>query len=106
MIPGKEVEIGGKKYTLPPLNIASLRKHREFMSQAKHLADGSVEVGVEDVLKMTDIICDSFKRNYPEVNFAEIEEDLGIDKLIECFSAIMSVNGSGPALGEKKPGNP
>jgi hypothetical protein len=106
MIPGKEVEIGGTRYTLPPLNIASLRKHREFMSQARQLADGSVEAGVEEVLKMTDIICDSFKRNYPEVNFAEIEEHLDIEKLTECFTAVMRVNGSGPAMGESKPASP
>lgn len=106
MIPGKEVEIGGKKYTLPPLNIASLRKHMDFMKRAKHLADGSIEAGVEEVMEMTEIVKESLKRNHPEADFADIEEHLEIDKLTECFSAIMRVNGSGPALGEKKPGNP
>jgi len=106
MIPGREVEIGGEKYTLPPLNIASLRKHREFMNRARHLADGSVEAGVDEVLEMTEIVKESLKRNHPEANFAQIEEHLEIDKLTECFSAIMRVNGSGPALGEKKPASP
>jgi len=106
MIPGREVEIGGKKYTLPPLNIASLRKHREFMDKSKQLADGTIEPGVGEIFEMTDMVRDSLMRNYPEVNFAEIEEELDIAKVTECFLAVMKINGSGPALGEKKPGNP
>lgn len=106
MIPGKEVEIGGKKYTLPPLNIASLRKHREFMDRSKQLADGTTEPGMVDLLEMTDMVRDSLMRNHPDANFAEIEEHLDIVKLNECFLAVVRINGSGPALGEKKPGNP
>lgn len=105
MIPGQEVEIGGTKYTLPPLNIASLRKHKDFLSRSAEFASGASLPGVDDVLKMTEIIRDSFARNYPDTSFASLEDHIDIAKLSECFLAIMRVNGTGPATGEKKPGS-
>lgn len=106
MIPGKEVEIGGNKYVLPPLNIASLRKHREFMTRVRQIADGSIEAGPEDLLEMAEVVRDSLLRNHPDVDFELIEEHLDFAKVTECVTAIMRVNSSGPAMGEKKPGNP
>lgn len=108
MIPGKEVEIGGKKYTLPPLNIPSLRLHKAFLDRAKaeFVANPDL-IKFEDVAEMTDIVRESFTRNYPEVNFAEtIEPQLDMVKVSELFGMVMGANGAGPALGEKRPGNP
>ena len=107
MIPGKEVEIGGTKYTLPPLNIPSLRKHEALLNKGAAFAAGGLIPSATDILEMTQIVEESFKRNYPAVNFAEkIEEHLDIEKVTECFTAIMVAGSAGPRTGESKPASP
>lgn len=104
MIPGKEVEIGGTKYTLPPLNIPSLRKHEEFLNKGPSFGAGKLIPTATDILEMTEIVRESFMRNYAEVDFATVvEPNLDVPKVSECFGAIMTANAAGPATGESKP---
>jgi len=107
MIPGKEVEIGGVKYTFPPLNIPSLRKHKDFLDKGPSFSTGEKVPNATDILEMTELVHESFARNYPEINFAEkIEEHLDVLKVSECFTAVVAAGNAGPPPGEKKPASP
>lgn len=105
MIPGKEVEIGPTKYTLPPINLALRRAHKDFLARAVKIFDGSTKPTNEDVLEVGEIVAAAFKRNYPDVDFAAIEADMDDEKLLECFMAIMAAGRAGPPAGETKPGS-
>lgn len=107
MVPGVEVTIGDTKYTLPPINLAMRRAHKEFLSDAVKFAEGAVAPTNDDVLRMGEVIEASLKRNYPDIPFAKFEPDLDDEKLLECFIAILTAGRAGPQTGEpKQPGKP
>jgi hypothetical protein len=107
MIPGKEVEIGGTKYTLPPLNIPSLRKHETFLNKGPSFGKGGLIPTATDILEMAEIVRESFIRNYAEVDFEKVvEPHLDVPRVSECFTAVMTANAAGPATGESKPASP
>lgn len=105
MIPGVEVQIGDTKYTLPPINIALRRAHKEFLARALKFYDGSAMPTNEDVLEIAQIVSGALKRNYPEIDFGEIEAHLEDGKLLECFVAVMTAGLAGPKPGEARPGS-
>lgn len=106
LVPGKEVEIAGTKYTLPPVNIALRRLHKDFLARAVKFSDGGIVPSNDDILEMSQIVAGAMKRNYPELDFGTLEQYLDDEKLLECFIAVMAAGRAGPQLGETKPGSP
>jgi hypothetical protein len=89
MIPGKEVEIGGTTYTLPPINVKSARKHKEFLSNLA--TDGCGRLPrISAVEEMVDIVFESLIRNYPAANWAQIEAAMDCAKLVEVSAVVIS----------------
>lgn len=105
-IPGKEVEIGGTKYILPPINIRMRREFQDFLGKAAGFADGSVTPTNADVLEMGKIVIGALKRNYKdELDLVALEDGLDDVKLLECFVAVMAAGQAGPRPGEGTPGS-
>lgn len=105
MIPGEVITIGGKQYTAPPLNLASMRAHKAMMIKAYSMAKGSdAEPGPDDLLEMSEMLVESLQRNYPEITLSAIEADLDFPTLLSAFTKIISAGLQGPSLGETKPG--
>jgi hypothetical protein len=90
MIPGKEVEIGGTRYTLPPLNVASLRKHKDLLNKVAAYGGGKAVPEVLDAVGMADVVFESLVRNYPQAERDRLEENMDTAKLVEAFVAVIA----------------
>ena len=100
MINGKTISLSGEDFVLPPLNIATLKKHQVFFDS---LRDGQ---GQTNFAVMSEIILGSIQRNYPDMTQARLDELLDIGNIASAFQAVMSVSGFEAASGEAPPGNP
>lgn len=100
MIAGQKVSLGGTEYTVPPLNIAALKKHSESFD--KITRGEFTQSQLQDV--MVDVIYLSLKRNYPDMTIEKVEDIIDLGNIQATFNAVMAT--SGFSQGEARPGNP
>ena len=107
---GVEIEIGPKKYVLPPLSFKQLRQYGPLLKEygGKTQEELMKSVSLYDILRITPIEQAALARNYPEITLDEIEENLGIESaadgtLLNMVTALFGVSGvKAQALGEAK----
>lgn len=93
MIDGKTVKMGGKEWTVPPLNFKALKTFGPMlntMTPQQLVAEG----------KVLDLIHAALLRNYPELTVDELEDMLDMGNVMEITMAVLGVSG----LVEKQPG--
>ena len=105
MIPGVEVMIGDKKYTIPPLSLGQLRNGvmEKLRVHDQLITDGK---GYEATVAKGEIILAALSRNYPKLTLDELELDFGnVNSLWLATLGLAGFNPSGeaPATGEKTP---
>lgn len=103
MIPGVEIKLGDKVFTIAPLNFITLKKVAPLLKSFEKL-DGKTMPEAEDFDAMITIIHLAIKRNHPEVTSDEIGELLDMQNVMEVITKIMGASGSKSA-GEAKAGN-
>lgn len=100
MIPGTEITLGEKKYTMPPLNLFAIEKHDAFF---KRVVSGGVkmEVGSDDLKALGDVVYLSLRRNYPDITADDVKQNIDLSNMLAIFTAAMGVQGfSEPQPGE------
>jgi hypothetical protein len=86
LIPGTEVNLGGKLRTLAPLNAAAVKQHRDKIS--------AVFVGaVPDIEFVAVLAYLSLKRNEPDIKQADVDEMIDYGNLFDVWEAVMNVSG-------------
>jgi hypothetical protein len=88
MIEGAQIAIGGKKFTVPPLGVAGLKKWTSLQSAYAEMSD---EEQLDATIK---IIHAALVRNYPELTLEEIMESVHAWEIVELSRVL-------PALFEK-----
>jgi hypothetical protein len=109
MIPGKLINLGGKDYTLPPLNFAGLRKlGPKIQEVGGAYLSGNLFMDVDKVGVVAEIVLAALQRNYPDLTLEEVENFLDFANVKEVFPALMGVSGlefkEGHPEGEPAPG--
>jgi hypothetical protein len=87
MIPGIEIELGGRKLMVPPINLASL----EFLHERLSAFKGGVSI--EAVNTVLDATHAALKRNYPDIERSFLAEHLDVANMHEVMQAVMDVAG-------------
>jgi hypothetical protein len=100
LIDGVEVSMGGRKWTVPPLNLKQIKKFEPILKGLGNLDAGNVLAQSDGML---DVIHAAVARNYPEVTHEELEEMLDLGNLLPVVQAVMGV--SGLLRGEAKEGS-
>lgn len=104
MIRGTVIELGGKKYLLPPLNAAALELHEEFIQQA--LNSGLAEKdAIKGVSMIAELIYLALKRNYPDIDLAEVKTQIDFGNMQEMMACLFKTSGFVATVGEPAPGN-
>ncbi len=106
MFEGIEIDLGGKKYTVPPLNLARLKKALPILESIKSLDmenPGSLTMKQADAV--IQVIHLALSRNYPEMTEADVEEAVDLGNLMKIIPAIMGLSGLRES-GEKSAGSP
>lgn len=102
MIPGKNLDLAGRSWLVPPINFAALKKHRALIAEMR---TGSVELTDAQQDAMLDLIYLALRRNYPDITLEQVEEMIDLANMQPVFEAIMTVSGfEAAAAGESQPG--
>lgn len=87
LVPGIEIQLGGRTLTLAPLNFAALET---LMPQITGWTGG-----VDDASRSTvvDCVLASLKRNYPDITREFVLEYLDVANMLDIMAAVMDVGG-------------
>lgn len=95
MIPGKDIELGGGKYVVPPLTLGALQRFQARLSSY------SGTLNAEDVQTVIEVATAALQRNYPDMTTDQVADLIDLGNIQEVFMAVMSVSGLAPQ-GEAK----
>ena len=84
---GVQVQLGGTAYVLPPLTLGALE---EFDERIKAFEAAPL---VEQVQTVVDLVHRALKRNYPELQRAELTELMDVSNMFDLFVAVLRVSG-------------
>jgi hypothetical protein len=88
MIRGIPIEIGGKKYDMPPLGLDGLKVREEIMGRYAEMTDFERTEG------MIEIVHAALVRNYPDLTLQDVRRDIHSYEITALSAAL-------PALYEK-----
>jgi len=91
-VPGVELELGGEKRVVAPLNAAAVKQHRK---QLETLFSGAVP-DLELVARLLHL---SLLRNYPDMKLDQVEDWVDFGNVVEIFETLMNVSGMVTAVG-------
>lgn len=95
LLDGTKVNLGGRDFTVPPLNLKALRRLAPTISALADMADVPTP---EQVGQIAEVVHAAVVRNYPEITVDEMEELLDLGNIKAVLQAILS--GSGLTQGE------
>lgn len=96
LIPGIEIEICGRTWTVPPLTLGQIRRMWPELSTLKTdrlMADPGV---ITSVVKF---VTAALQRNYPDLTEEQVEEMLDIANAPAVFMAVMTGSGLKRSVG-------
>jgi hypothetical protein len=87
MIPGIQIEFGGRALILAPMNFATLEVMQERLTAWKGGMD------VESRTTVVDCVLASLQRNHPDVTREFVQQYLDVANMVELMSMVMDVGG-------------
>lgn len=93
MIEGKKISMGGKVYTIPPLNIKLFRQHKDAISQLTSVEEVKKLSNFEYIEMALPVVVDDLKRNYPELTLEKLETDLAVSDMAPVVAAMFAASG-------------
>jgi hypothetical protein len=97
MIPGVQVTMGGREWTVPPLTLGQLRW---LMPKVRQLTDIDAQMGEGQILILIEVVMAAMQRNYPDMTANAVENLLDLGNAAEVLRAVLM----GSGLRERKPG--
>lgn len=91
-VPGQEIELGGEKRILAPLNVAAVKQYRE---QIKKVFVGTLP----DIELVSTLAHASLKRNYPEVTPEQVDNWVDYGNLFEIWESLLNLSGLAVSAG-------
>ena len=90
MIKGIETDIGGTKFTVPPLSLGAVERFQDKFAAPT----GS------DII---DISLAALRRNYPALTRDELAELIDVENVQRVMEAVMQISNLVPTAGEARP---
>lgn len=95
MFPGFEIEINGKKHTVPALSVKQLREGGlELMKKTDEMARAT-DNGYDTMEIRSQLIHMALLRNYPEMTLELVQETLDLSNTVKIWLAVLGVSGMG-----------
>jgi hypothetical protein len=92
-VPGTEMELGGEKRVLAPLNAAAVKQYRD---QIKAIFVGQLP----DIELVSTLACASLQRNYPELTPAQVDELIDYGNLFDVWETLLNLSGLAVSAGK------
>lgn len=99
LIPGVEIRLGAETFVLPKMNLflvrtekASLQKATKLLQDFSERQQSNAEEAIpfEFLEIVADLVHKTLKRNYPDLQFAQVEEGLDIEDSVTAFTALLT----------------
>ncbi|MBV8121119.1 MAG: hypothetical protein JO081_14420 [Alphaproteobacteria bacterium] len=97
MIPGVQVAMGGREWTVPPLTLGKLRW---LMPKLRQLTDISAQMDETQIAILIEVVIAAMQRNYPDLTAESVENLLDLGNAAEVLRAVLT----GSGLREHRPG--
>lgn len=94
IIPGTQITLGTKVYTIAPLNFATLKKITPLLSSFQALGKTPTAVDFDNMVK---VIWLALQRNHPRITLREVEEGLDLANIHSITTKTMLVGGAVPS---------
>lgn len=92
-VPGKEMQLGGKDFILPPLNAAAVKQYRDQIS--------AVFVGqLPDIELVSKLAYAALKRNYPEITAEQVDDMIDYGNMLDVWENLMNLSGLAISAGK------
>ena len=93
MIPGKELELGGKKLIVAPLTAGACKQYQAEINAVKF-------GGMPDIDLVSRLALSSLKRNYPEMTAEDVDEMIDRGNYFTGWDAVINLSGLVEQVGE------
>lgn len=105
MIPGKEVKLGDRTFTMPPIPFLALKKHKALLARMIQGDVDPVKLFETDFDGLFDCVYLTLKRNYPALTEEELGALMDLANLKDAIGAMMGGAGfeEKSASGEPQP---
>lgn len=95
--PGRELNLGGRVFVMPALSLGAIEELEESFTTFQRKP-------IRDQMKfIVDVALRALRRNYPDLERAELAELIDTRNAFDVFGAVMGVSGLVPVEGEANP---
>jgi hypothetical protein len=86
-ISGKEIELGGEKYVMPPIPLAYMGR---FQRAQTALAESDFENAAQDMIDVAHL---TLLRNYPDLSVDVVSQNLDMGNMKQVIEALANISG-------------
>jgi hypothetical protein len=105
MIDGVTMQIAGREWVIPPLNLKQLKKLGPKLNQIP-AGPATVMPTEEQLGNILELIHSALSRNYPDLTLDEVEDMIDLGNMVKVIQAVMGISGLVSAkAGERVPGS-
>lgn len=90
MIDGVNLTIGGRDFTVPPLNLKALKK---LTPTIQSIVDAGDDLSLAQLDAIVDVVHTALARNYPDLSRDEVEELLDVVNMEPTIRAVLEASG-------------
>lgn len=90
LLDGVLVDLGGRKFTVPPLNLKALKSLAPKIENLKVMKEIPTPEQIDDIV---DILHAAFARNYPEITKEDLLDLVDLGNLLRIFPAVLTNSG-------------
>jgi hypothetical protein len=92
ILEGQKVNLGGRDFVVPPLNLRALRILGPRFAELSQNAVAGV-IGPDQIDTMIEVVHAAMVRNYPEITKEELEDLLDMGNIARVFQAVAAQSG-------------
>ena len=90
MLDGVKVNLGGRDYMVPPLNLKALKRLGPKLKLLSNLGDVPSD---EEVDAVVEVLHSALVRNYPDITSDEVSDRIDLANLRPALMAVMGASG-------------
>jgi hypothetical protein len=90
IIDGVPIRMGGKDFTVPPLNFKLVRSLRAKLVEISFIKSTPTDAQIDIIV---DVVLSALKRNYPDMKAADLDDLLDLGNTSQVLRAIMGAAG-------------
>ncbi len=93
LLKGIPLTLGAVAYTLPPASLGTLEAMADQLDKVNEAFATGGNFSLRDLLFVTDFATACLRRNYPDIDRAQVAEHVGLDNVIDVLQMCLDTSG-------------